>query len=73
MATRARDLTMEQIRSTGLNALLEALGVVGTVRFLQYAEKGQGDYTKDRHRWLANLDLDQVAREIEKIKKQNSN
>ncbi len=68
METKAGDLTMEQIRNAGLDALLKTLGIVGTIRFLQYAEKGQGDYTKDRHTWLGDPDLDQLANEIEKMR-----
>ncbi len=69
METKASELTMEEIRSAGLNALFKNLGVVGMVRFLQYADKGQGDYTKERHTWLGNPDLDEIAREIDKTKK----
>jgi len=34
------------------------------VRFLQQFETGSGDYTKDRHRWLADLDVEAIARKI---------
>ena len=68
METKASELTMEEIRSAGLNALFENLGVVGMVRFLQYTDKGQGDYTKERDAWLGNPDMDEIAREIKKMK-----
>lgn len=38
-----------QIRTIGLNALKEALGVVGATRFLQQYDTGCGDYTKEKY------------------------
>ena len=37
-----------EIRKTGYKALIDALGVVGTLRFLQQLDIGSGDYTKER-------------------------
>ena len=38
-----------QIRNIGLNALKNALGVVGATRFLQQYDTGYGDYTKEKY------------------------
>ena len=38
-----------EIRKTGYKALIDALGVVGTLRFLQQLDIGSGDYTKERY------------------------
>jgi hypothetical protein len=38
-----------EIRKTGLQALREALGPVGMVRFIQQYENGHGDYTKEKY------------------------
>jgi hypothetical protein len=38
-----------EIRKTGLQALREALGPVGMVRFMQQYENGYGDYTKEKY------------------------
>ena len=38
-----------EIRKIGLQALKEALGPVGMVRFIQQYETGYGDYTKEKH------------------------
>ncbi|MDR1352129.1 MAG: hypothetical protein LBK05_02510 [Treponema sp.] len=38
-----------EIRRTGLQALREALGPVGMVRFIQQYENGYGDYTKEKY------------------------
>ena len=38
-----------EIRKIGLQALREALGPVGMVRFFQLYENGFGDYTKEKY------------------------
>lgn len=42
-------MNQTEIRKTGYKALVDALGVVGTLRFLQQLDIGSGDYTKERH------------------------
>jgi hypothetical protein len=38
-----------EIRKVGLQALREALGPVGMVKFIQQYENGDGDYTKEKY------------------------
>ena len=38
-----------EIRKIGLQALKEALGPVGMVRFIQQYENGYGNYTKEKY------------------------
>jgi hypothetical protein len=38
-----------EIRKNGYQALIDSLGVVGTLRFLQQLDIGRGDYTLERH------------------------
>lgn len=38
-----------EIRKNDYKALIESLGVVGMLRFLQQLEIGSGDYTLERH------------------------
>ena len=38
-----------EIRKIGLQALREALGPVGMVKFIQQYENGYGDYTKEKY------------------------
>ena len=59
-------MTLEQIRFTGLRALSRDLGPVGLVRFLQQFETGYGDYTAERHRWLGERTVQDLAQEIER-------
>lgn len=44
--------TLDQIRRDGLEALAQALGPVGFIRFLQLYETGSGDYSAERESWL---------------------
>ena len=41
--------SLTEIRTTGLKALLEALGPVGMARFMQQYDVGYGDYTKEKY------------------------
>ncbi len=47
-----------EIRQQGYKALIDALGVAGTLRFLQQLGVGYGDYTKERHQWLNQLTIE---------------
>jgi hypothetical protein len=58
-------MTLEQIREKGLRSLAQELGAVGLVWFLQQFEIGSGDYTLERHRWLAEPSVQDVVQEIE--------
>jgi hypothetical protein len=50
--------TQQELVRKGYQALIDTLGVVDTIRFIQHFSPGQGDYTKERHKWL-----DQISRE----------
>ncbi|WP_036226193.1 hypothetical protein [Mesoaciditoga lauensis] len=65
---KSNNLTLKEIRITGMEALKEHLGIVGMIRFLQYADKGQGNYSDERHLWLGNPDLKTIEDEIKQIK-----
>lgn len=58
-----------EIRKEGLEALYERLGSYGTLRFLAQFETGYGDYTKDRHKILPEMDVSSIADEIYKRRK----
>lgn len=63
-------MTGEEIYRAGLEALRRELGLVGMVRFLQMLEKGQGDYSAERHAWLDEMDLAAALAEIDQRRKQ---
>jgi hypothetical protein len=59
-------MSLNQIREVGLEALTKALGWVGMVRFLQQFERGKGDYTKNREKWLREATLQSILKEIKR-------
>jgi hypothetical protein len=61
-------MTPQQIRSAGLTALTRELGLVGMIRFMQQFELGQGDYSKDRHKWLDQYTVDDIAKMVQEKK-----
>ena len=66
---KTQDMTLEQIRLTGLEVLARELGPVKMARFLQQFETGTGDYSVDRHRWLGVREVQGVAKEIRQRRK----
>jgi len=68
-------MTPLEINRLGYQALTDALGFDGMIRFLRQFELGYGDYTKERHQWLDQftvVDIFNLAQEqrenIEKSK-----
>ncbi len=59
-------MSINQIREVGLEVLTKALGPVGMVRFLQQFERGQGDYTKNREKWLKGISLQSILKETKR-------
>jgi hypothetical protein len=55
-------MTQDEIYRQGLQALRERLGPAGMIRFLQQFETGQGDYARERHRWVDGLTLDDLRK-----------
>ncbi len=67
--TPGRSMTLPEIWRAGIEALMERLGPAGMLQFLQLIDPGHGDYTKDRHAWLDDLTIDDVARSVEARRK----
>ncbi len=51
-----------RIRQLGIEVLSRELGPVAMIRFLQQYETGAGDYTKERHKWLDKLTIEDIAK-----------
>ena len=49
MTTTLNVNNLMEVRKVGLQALEEALGYVGMVRFFQQYENGSGDYTEEKY------------------------
>jgi hypothetical protein len=61
-------LTLNQIQQKGLEALSRELGPVGMVRFLQMFEMGEGNYSLERHQWLDDQTVAEIAQRIQQRK-----
>ena len=61
-------MTPQQIREAGLEVLSRELGVAGMIRFMQQFEMGKGDYSKDRHQWLDQCSVDDIAQMVHEKK-----
>ena len=59
------DMTLEEIRAKGLQALARELGPVGYVRFIQQFFAGRGNFTQERHDWLDQLTVEQLQALLE--------
>lgn len=64
-------MTPNEIRKLGIEALAKALGPTGMVRFLQQFDTGTGDYTAEKGKWLKDLKLDDVVKEIKAKRKRD--
>ena len=58
-----------ELRTAGCKALADALGPLGMARFLRLFEQGNGDYTRDRKKWLRDQSLQTATRRIRSRKK----
>lgn len=61
--------TQQEIIRQGYQALVNSLGVVDAIRFIQHFTPGQGDYTKERHEWLDQTPLEDILRAMRQRQK----
>jgi hypothetical protein len=61
--------TPDEIRKEGVAVLSRELGPIEMVKFLQQYDMGEGDYTKERHKWLQKSTVKEIKKELKKIKK----
>jgi hypothetical protein len=64
--------TQNEVLDSGYKALVNALGVVDAIRFIQHFSPGYGDYTKERRQWLDQLSMDDFLAEMRKHKKNDN-
>ena len=55
-----------EIHKKGYQVLAKELGITGFIRFIQEFETGEGDYTKDRHKWQDKYIVEKIVEEIKK-------
>ena len=56
--------TLAEIRMKGWEALIKELGYSGATKFILQFETGEGDYTKERQKFLKNVSLENILTEI---------
>ncbi len=57
-------MTPIELNRKGFQALVDSLGYVNAVRFIKQFGNGDGDYTRDRDRWLGDRTLDNIWAEL---------
>ena len=58
-------IAQDKVRVRGIRALMRELGPAGMIQFMQQFGGGHGDYTKDRHRLLGDMTVDEIVDSIE--------
>jgi hypothetical protein len=61
------EMTDEQFERHTLGLLQKELGPYGMARFLRTSRSGSGDYTRDRHKWLDKLTMDEILDEAQRL------
>jgi hypothetical protein len=59
------EMTDEQFEQHTLGLLQKELGAYGMARFLRTFRSGTGDYTRDRHKWLDGLTVEDILKDIQ--------
>lgn len=67
MNIEARPIAEISRRATHI--LFKEMGIVDTIRFLNQFSMGQGDYTKEREKWLGDITLDDAITQIKAQRK----
>jgi hypothetical protein len=54
--------TPEEIRTKGLAVLKRELGVAGMFRFLQQFDRGNGNWARERHKWVDQISMQDIRK-----------
>ena len=64
--------TLAEIKSKGWNALVKELGHAGATKFILLYELGEGDYNKERRGLFNGITIEDILKDIEKLKQTNA-
>jgi hypothetical protein len=56
------EMTDDQFQQYAFDILGTQLGPYGLARFMRLNSVGTGDYTRDRHKWLGGVTIDEILR-----------
>jgi hypothetical protein len=59
-------MTDEDFERHAFAILQREFGLDGLARFLRLNRAGTGDYTRDRHNWLAGTTIEDILTEVER-------
>lgn len=62
---------VSEISRRATHILFKEMGIVDTIRFLNQFSMGQGDYTKEREKWLGDISLDDAISQIKAQRKKS--
>jgi hypothetical protein len=65
--TPVEEMTDEQFEQFTLSVLAKELGPLGMARYLRTHSSAGVDYTRDRHRWLDHLTMDEILEQASKV------
>lgn len=65
MVQETKEMTIEEIRTRGIKALVRELGAAGMLRFMSQSYPGKGDYTEERRTWVDNMKWEDILKELE--------
>lgn len=65
---KVTQMTLDEIKKNGIDALARKLGPYGMVRFLQQYEAGKGNYSLERDQWLPG-NMKTIIEGINKLQK----
>jgi len=54
----------EEFEKRALQAIQREFGLGGVARFIMTFRSGNGDYTRDRHKWLAGVTPEEIERDL---------
>ncbi|MBW4550011.1 MAG: hypothetical protein KME35_02660 [Aphanocapsa sp. GSE-SYN-MK-11-07L] len=66
-------MTPIELRQRGYQALVDSLGAIDAILFLQQAGWGVGNYTAERHQWLSPVTRDEFWQDIQRIRARKAN
>jgi hypothetical protein len=64
------EMTDEQFERHTLGLLQKELGPYRMARFLRTYRSCSGDYTRDRHKWLDGVTMDDILKDIQNLAQQ---
>jgi hypothetical protein len=62
-AITTQNMTDEQFDRHAMQVLARELGAGGLARFIRLNRSGPGDYTRDRHKWLDGVTIEDFERQ----------